>query len=91
MLAAQATGTELTTVEGLRDDPAMASMRASFTAHHALQCGFCTPGILCTLAGVEPSDWADETAVRVLLAGNICRCTGYQHVVDAVCAEWHTH
>lgn len=90
MLAVQAAGADLTTVEGLLGDPAMASMRASFTAHHALQCGYCTPGILCTLAGVDPVDWPDDAAVRELLAGNICRCTGYQHIVDAVCAAWHT-
>ncbi|WP_118134632.1 (2Fe-2S)-binding protein [Oceanicella sp. SM1341] len=83
MLAVQADGAEVTTVEGL-DDPLGRALREAFVARNALQCGFCTPGMLATLreaigAGLVP----ERAAVRAALSGNFCRCTGYEAIVDA--------
>jgi carbon-monoxide dehydrogenase small subunit len=63
-------------------------MQEAFKNHHALQCGFCTPGILTTLAALDPADYPDERSIRRLLSGNLCRCTGYDHVVAAVRDAW---
>jgi carbon-monoxide dehydrogenase small subunit len=86
-LAAQVDGSEITTVEGLVDEHAVA-MRDAFRDCHALQCGYCTPGILVTLAAADRPEHPDDASVRELLAGNLCRCTGYQHIVDAVLTAW---
>jgi aerobic carbon-monoxide dehydrogenase small subunit len=78
-------GQRVTTIEGYDDDAAMQLLRPAFTRHHALQCGFCTPGMLATARDIVlrlPD--ADEHRVRLELAGNLCRCTGYQGIVDAV-------
>ena len=85
MLAVQAHGASISTVEGLAaPDGTLSPMQQAMTDHHGLQCGFCTPGILMTLAEMmETLDRPDETAVREWLSGNICRCTGYQGIVDA--------
>ena len=86
MLAVQADGAEVQTVEGLADkDGALSAMQVAFAKHHALQCGFCTPGILMTLAEVERETGGDADAemVRDALSGNLCRCTGYQNIIDA--------
>jgi aerobic-type carbon monoxide dehydrogenase small subunit (CoxS/CutS family) len=86
MLAAQADGHEITTVEGLAPDrehlhPLQESMRDC----HGLQCGYCTPGILMTMkVFLEQTPTPDEATIREALSGNLCRCTGYQHIVDAV-------
>lgn len=75
----------VTTVEGHGDDPVMALLRPAFSRHHALQCGFCTPGMLATARDIVlrfPE--ADEDLVRVELSGNLCRCTGYMGIVNAV-------
>ena len=88
MLAAQADGCEVTTVEGITPEAGLTPMQQAFKDHHGLQCGFCTPGFLVTLAGVEPDDHPDEGSIRELLAGNLCRCTGYEGIVDAVMAAW---
>ncbi|MYB46101.1 MAG: (2Fe-2S)-binding protein [Acidimicrobiia bacterium] len=88
MLAVQADGREVTTVEGITPEDGLSPMQQAFKDHHGLQCGFCTPGFLMTLAGVEPDEHADEESVRDLLAGNLCRCTGYEGIVDAVMAGW---
>ena len=88
MLAVQADGCEVTTVEGITPEGGLSPMQQAFKDHHGLQCGFCTPGFLMTLAGVEPEDHPDEESVRELLAGNLCRCTGYEGIVDAVMAAW---
>lgn len=75
----------VTTVEGYDDDPVMALLRPAFSRHHALQCGFCTPGMLATARDIVlrfPD--ADEDLVRVELSGNLCRCTGYMGIVNAV-------
>ena len=85
MLAVQADGAEIVTVEGLADGPALSPLQEAFRDHHALQCGFCTPGMLTTahaLLTQEPD--ADAERVREVLSGNLCRCTGYVSIVDAV-------
>jgi carbon-monoxide dehydrogenase small subunit len=85
MLAVQADGSAVTTVEGLSDDTALTPLQAAFRKHHALQCGFCTPGMITTahvLLSEEPD--CDAERVREVLSGNICRCTGYIPIVEAV-------
>ncbi len=78
-------GREITTVEGYDTDPVMRRLRPAFTKHHALQCGFCTPGMLATARDIVLRlPQADEARVRVELAGNLCRCTGYMGIVGAV-------
>jgi aerobic-type carbon monoxide dehydrogenase small subunit (CoxS/CutS family) len=85
MLAVQAEGTKVTTVEGLSSEAALSPLQAAFRKHHALQCGFCTPGMLTTahaLLSEEPG--ADKARIREVLSGNLCRCTGYIPIVEAV-------
>ncbi|MCA3070341.1 MAG: (2Fe-2S)-binding protein [Rhodocyclaceae bacterium] len=85
MLAVQAEGCAVQTVEGLVDGEALGPLQAAFRRHHALQCGFCTPGMLMTshaLLSSEPD--ADVARVREALSGNLCRCTGYIGIVEAV-------
>ncbi len=85
MLAAQAEGASVVTVEGLSRDDGLTPLQAAFRKHHALQCGFCTPGMLTTahaLLSEEPD--ADRSRIREVLAGNLCRCTGYIAIVEAV-------
>ncbi|WP_454673671.1 xanthine dehydrogenase family Fe-S subunit [Achromobacter pestifer] len=80
-------GRQVTTIEGYDADPVMQRLRAAFTKHHALQCGYCTPGMLATSRDIVlrlPD--ADESRVRVELSGNLCRCTGYMGIVAAVMA-----
>jgi aerobic-type carbon monoxide dehydrogenase small subunit (CoxS/CutS family) len=86
MLAVQANGRELSTIEGLASGPEhLHPLQEAFRAKHALQCGFCTPGILMTmLAFLKDNKNPNETEVREALSGNLCRCTGYQNIVDAV-------
>ena len=86
VLAVQADGRELTTVEGLGDgDGGLDPLQEAFRDAHGLQCGFCTPGILMTLLPyLEENPDPDEEAIRHAISGNLCRCTGYQHIVDAV-------
>jgi carbon-monoxide dehydrogenase small subunit len=88
MLAAQADGCEVRTVESLASNPAGRALQDAFCQHHGLQCGYCTPGVLTTLtAALEQGQLPnDEQALRELLSGNICRCTGYQGIVDAALA-----
>lgn len=83
--AAACEGRRVTTIEGYDGDPVMARLRQAFTRHHALQCGYCTPGMLATARDIVlrlPE--ADEARVRVELSGNLCRCTGYMGIVAAV-------
>jgi carbon-monoxide dehydrogenase small subunit len=87
MLAVQADGAAITTVEGLSPPQGLSPLQASFRKHHALQCGFCTPGILTTahaLLTQEPD--ADRNRIIEVLSGSLCRCTGYINIIDAVCA-----
>jgi len=88
MFGVQADGSEVTTVEGLADGEQLSDLQQAFSDHHALQCGFCTPGFLLLAQAYlgeldgEPS----EAEVREVVASNLCRCTGYQGLVDAVLA-----
>jgi carbon-monoxide dehydrogenase small subunit len=78
-------GAAVRTIEGFADDPVMAELRAAFTAEHALQCGYCTPGMLVTARDIVmrlPD--ADEARIRKELSGNLCRCTGYMGIVRAI-------
>jgi aerobic-type carbon monoxide dehydrogenase small subunit (CoxS/CutS family) len=85
MLAVQADGHQVTTVEGLAKNGAMTTLQQAFTDHHALQCGYCTSGILMTMAEfLEQNPMPSEDEIRRALVGNLCRCTGYAHIVDAV-------
>jgi aerobic-type carbon monoxide dehydrogenase small subunit (CoxS/CutS family) len=84
MLAVQADGAEVETVESLGAPESLSALQRAFSSNHALQCGFCTPGMLMTLEVLlraEPSPTRDE--IRDVLSGNLCRCTGYQGIVDA--------
>ena len=85
ILAVQAEGSKIVTVEGLSKDDGLTPLQASFRRHHARQCGFCTPGMITTahaLLSAEPDCDADR--VREVLSGNLCRCTGYVSIVEAV-------
>lgn len=85
LLAPQADGAEVTTVEGLATGDELHPLQAAFSAHHALQCGFCTPGFLMAamdLLARNPDP--DEAAIRKGLGGNTCRCTGYLPIIAAV-------
>jgi carbon-monoxide dehydrogenase small subunit len=85
MLAVQADGHELTTVEGLAGGSELHPLQQAFWEAHGLQCGFCTPGFLMTLVPfLEENPDPDEDEIRHAISGNLCRCTGYQHIVDAV-------
>jgi aerobic carbon-monoxide dehydrogenase small subunit len=88
MLIVQAEGASLTTVEGVTPAVGLNPLQQAFTDNHGLQCGFCTPGFIMTLTGIDASDYPDEESVRELLSGNICRCTGYQKIVASVLAAW---
>jgi len=85
MLAVQADGHQIQTVEGLGTPEKLHPLQEAFREAHGLQCGFCTPGILMTLLpflSANPNPTEEE--IRLALSGNLCRCTGYQHIVDAV-------
>jgi carbon-monoxide dehydrogenase small subunit len=85
MLAAQATGTEVRTVESLSQGRELNPLQACFQKHHGLQCGFCTAGFLMSATGLlEQRPDADRTDIAETLSGHICRCTGYGPIVDAV-------
>ena len=85
MLAAQAEGAEVTTIEGLADGEKLHPMQEAFREHHGLQCGFCTPGMVMSAVDlVKKNPKASETEIRQWLEGNICRCTGYHNIVKAV-------
>jgi aerobic-type carbon monoxide dehydrogenase small subunit (CoxS/CutS family) len=85
MLAAQAEGCRVTTVEGLSADEGLTPLQLAFKKHHALQCGFCTPGMITTAHALltdEPD--ADADRIREVISGNLCRCTGYVPIVEAI-------
>lgn len=86
MFAVQADGCEVRTIESLAADNVLSALQLAFSRHHALQCGFCTPGILMTLQALrERNAWPrSEEEARELLSANLCRCTGYQGMVDAI-------
>lgn len=87
LMAAQASGSEITTIEGLANGDELHPVQAAFQANHALQCGFCTPGMIMTAVDLlrripDP----DEATIRANLDGNLCRCTGYHNIVKAIAA-----
>jgi aerobic carbon-monoxide dehydrogenase small subunit len=83
--AHEAAGMEVTTIEGLDEDPVAEALRAAFAKHHALQCGYCTPGMMMTARDIVTRLGAvDEDRIRDELAGNLCRCTGYRGIVRAI-------
>ena len=87
VLAAQAHGHAVTTIEGLADDGGLHPMQQAFQTHHGLQCGYCTPGMVMAAVSLATEHGVlDEQEVRSGLEGNLCRCTGYQNIVAAVIA-----
>mgnify|MGYP005840320113 CR=1 FL=1 len=87
MLALQADGSTVTTVEGLAADEALHPVQKAFKENHGLQCGFCTPGMIMTAIDmIERNPNLDEETVRAELEGNICRCTGYHNIVKSILA-----
>lgn len=87
MLAVQANNAVVTTIEGFADKAVGKALQNAFEQHNALQCGYCTPGMLASaIEYVEAGGKADRSAIRAHLSGNYCRCTGYQAIVDAVAA-----
>ncbi|HJR95105.1 MAG TPA: (2Fe-2S)-binding protein [Gaiellaceae bacterium] len=87
LLAVQAEGTKISTVEGLAADGELTALQRSFNEHHALQCGYCTPGMLMSATALlARNPRPSEEDVRVAIQGNICRCTGYVNIVEAVVA-----
>jgi aerobic-type carbon monoxide dehydrogenase small subunit (CoxS/CutS family) len=86
MFGVQADGCEVRTVEGLADGDRLSDLQEAFSRHHGLQCGFCTPGFLMLAeAYLAENPGASREEIRDLVASNLCRCTGYQGIVDAVC------
>ncbi|OOG70047.1 carbon monoxide dehydrogenase [Sinorhizobium sp. A49] len=87
-LAAQAAGSDITTIEGLAANGELHPVQAAFKANHGLQCGFCTPGMVMTAVDMirRHSGHLDEATVRAELEGNICRCTGYHNIVKSILA-----
>jgi carbon-monoxide dehydrogenase small subunit len=85
MLAAQAAGAEVTTIEGLARNGELHPMQAAFKEHHGLQCGFCTPGmVMSAIDLLKRNPDPGESEIRAWLEGNICRCTGYHNIVKAI-------
>ena len=85
MFAVQADGCDIATVESLGTVDALSPLQQAFREHHALQCGFCTPGMLMTCVDLlQKYPLADDAEIRQGLSGNLCRCTGYEHIVRAV-------
>ncbi len=87
VFAAQAEGHAVTTIEGVSPEEGLSPLQAAFKEHHALQCGFCTPGmIMSALDMIRRGEAADRETVRAGLEGNLCRCTGYRNIVAAILA-----
>jgi carbon-monoxide dehydrogenase small subunit len=85
MLAVQADGQEVTTIEGLADGETLHPMQQAFHECHALQCGYCTPGmVMAAVSLLDENPQANEEEIREGLEGNLCRCTGYHNIVKAV-------
>jgi carbon-monoxide dehydrogenase small subunit len=85
MLAVQADGTKIETVEGLAQDGELTALQQAFSDHHALQCGYCTPGMLMSATALLRQNGApSEDEIRKAIQGNICRCTGYVNIVEAI-------
>lgn len=88
LLAVQADGSTIRTVEDLAGDGELTPMQKAFNENHAMQCGFCTTGFLMTLESVKDEDYSNHDDLLDLLSGNLCRCTGYQDIVNAVTSVW---
>jgi carbon-monoxide dehydrogenase small subunit len=88
MLAAQAAGARVTTIEGIAAGDRLHPMQQAFHEHHGLQCGFCTPGMIISAIDMvrRLGNSLDEATIRHELEGNLCRCTGYQNIVKAIAA-----
>src|SRR5688572_18370992 len=87
VLGVQADGADITTIEGLADNGSLHDVQRAFHEHHALQCGYCTPGfVLAAVSLLEENPNPTEDEIRHGLEGNLCRCTGYQNIVKAVMA-----
>ena len=87
VLGVQADGAEITTIEGLSANGSLDALQESFHEHHALQCGYCTSGmVLAATSLLSENPSPSEAEIRTALEGNICRCTGYQNIVDAIAA-----
>jgi aerobic-type carbon monoxide dehydrogenase small subunit (CoxS/CutS family) len=87
MFAVQADGRSIRTVESLAEEEELSPLQRSFSEHHGLQCGFCTPGMLMTATELlESTPTPSEAEIRDALSGNLCRCTGYQNIVAAISA-----
>ena len=85
LLAVQADGTDITTIEALATDGQLHPLQEAFRQHHGLQCGFCTPGmIMAGLGLIQSGAGMSDEEVRLGLEGNLCRCTGYQNIVEAI-------
>jgi aerobic carbon-monoxide dehydrogenase small subunit len=85
MLGVQADGVEITTIEGLATNGQLHTVQQAFHDHHALQCGYCTPGmVLAAVSLIDSGEATSEAAIRLGLEGNLCRCTGYHNIVEAV-------
>ena len=85
VLAVQADGAEVTTIEGLASNGELHPVQQAFHDHHALQCGYCTPGmVMAAVSLIENGEATDRDAIRRGLEGNLCRCTGYHNIVEAV-------
>jgi carbon-monoxide dehydrogenase small subunit len=91
MLAVQADGADITTIEGLAKNGELHPMQAAFREHHALQCGFCTPGMIMSAVDlIKTNPKPSEHEIREWLEGNLCRCTGYHNIVKAIGAAADT-
>ena len=84
VLAVQADGADIVTIEGLAGDGGLHPLQEAFWEHHGLQCGFCTPGMIMSASELISAGRLDEAAIRRGLEGNLCRCTGYENIVRAV-------
>jgi carbon-monoxide dehydrogenase small subunit len=87
-LAVRIDGRNVTTVEGLSPESGLSPLQAAFSESHALQCGFCTPGLLATISAADPSEHPTDEDIRRLLAAHLCRCTGYAGIIEAVRRYW---
>jgi carbon-monoxide dehydrogenase small subunit len=92
MLAVQASGSDVVTIEGLASGTELHPVQAAFKEHHGLQCGFCTPGMIMSATDMirRHPEGLDEATVRAELEGNICRCTGYHNIVKAILSASET-
>ena len=91
LLAVQVEGSKIGTVEGLAGEGELTPLQQSFSAHHALQCGYCTPGMLMSAAALlEANPRPTEDEAKTAIQGNICRCTGYQNIVAAIVSAGST-